>query len=900
MARKPKGGAVVESTATSRTPATDQGAPSSPSGNEDTNMGSVGKSPMSLPLFARSSVDPVTARTDNSSETFDEDSDAGLELLSEGMKAFVTVIQNLRDLGVEELVLPLPKIVVLGDQSTGKSSLIEGISGIKVPRSSGTCTRCPLEINLTPSEPGTPWRATIYLQKRYLYEGKPIAGSRREGATKNRPLGPWVSQSLPENSLFFKTNNKSDIPEALHLAQLATLNPGSDPSRYLPSATGAKNSTSKHIQVMFSPNVVRLDVSSPDVPNLSFYDLPGVINQAETVEEEYLVSLVQNLVRSYIKEEACINLLAMPMTDDAANSTASRLVQELSAHHRSVGVLTKPDRVQSGEGMAQWIDILDGKKFKIGHGYFVVKNNPNPDVSNVVARQEEDEFFNQKPWVGTLSAHGDRFGTLKLSAKLSKLLNLQIRTSLPKITNQVRLKRAEIVERLRQLPEPPKGNLSLKIFEKILAFEQDLRCHLGGGSEEYPFQKEFHTAAVRFRSTIAISYPRLNLGVFKSSAQLPYRMSVTPTPSSSGKRRSDVIPIDSDEEYDTIQNSAHTPSPSKRKQPSSTVPQSTPSKRSRLDKIPQFVPGQDGVNSLDISSTSVDRTAPFAKRFNLQEIRTILQDAHIGLPNQIDPKATKRMIKESLSHWHEPLDELLRFTSQACLGMILERASWIFGLWRGTRCFDILLETCESFFKKQLNTQTASAKRVLYIERQAALTLQEETMRSASEKELITLEAACRYERVKAFLSKQNPDWDDNLSDRAKADKMSKVTDAHLGPNPYVQELRAISRRQDVRGYYECAYSRFVDVIYQGMQANLFTACHDELGNALKQGIGLEEPDGRSSCSENEYKLPLTTILAEQRCAVLLAVDPENERVRAELVKQNENLVKASEWLESQ
>ena len=91
-----------------------------------------------------------------------------------------------------------------------------------------------------------------------------------------------------------------------------------------------------------------------------------------------------------------------------------------------------------------------------------------------------------------------------------------------------------------------------------------------------------------------------------------------------------------------------------------------------------------------------------------------------------------------------------------------------------------------------------------------------------------------------------------------------------------------------------------MDVIYQGIHADLFTACHDELGNALKQGIGLEEPDGRSSCSEYEYKLPLTTILAEQRCAVLLAVDPENERVRSELVKQNENLLKASEWLESQ
>jgi hypothetical protein len=36
-------------------------------------------------------------------------------------------IQQLRHLGVEEHVLPLPKICVVGDQSTGKSSLIEGM-----------------------------------------------------------------------------------------------------------------------------------------------------------------------------------------------------------------------------------------------------------------------------------------------------------------------------------------------------------------------------------------------------------------------------------------------------------------------------------------------------------------------------------------------------------------------------------------------------------------------------------------------------------------------------------------------------------------------------------------------------------------------------------------------------
>ncbi|KAL9627547.1 MAG: hypothetical protein Q9204_006487 [Flavoplaca sp. TL-2023a] len=153
-------------------------------------------------------------------------------------------------------------------------------------------------------------------------------------------------------------------------------------------------------------------------------------------------------------------------------------------------------------------------------------------------------------------------------------------------------------------------------------------------------------------------------------------------------------------------------------------------------------------------------------------------------------------------------------------------------------------------------------------------------MRTASEEALSALGNAYRNERVKAVLTKQDPEWETNVRDRSKLDKMmASVSDVQLGPNPFLQELRAMA---DVRGYYECAFSRFVDVVYQGIQTELFAACRYELGEALKQGIGLEEKD------------------AEQRCAVLLAVDPENERLRAELIKQKSNLEKASEWLESQ
>ena len=50
---------------------------------------------------------------------------------------------------------------------------------------------------------------------------------------------------------------------------------------------------------------------------------------------------------------------------------------------------------------------------------------------------------------------------------------------------------------------------------------------------------------------------------------------------------------------------------------------------------------------------------------------------------------------------------------------------------------------------------------------------------------------------------------------------------------------------QTVRGYYECAFSEFVNVICKGINCELFTKCRDELGSKMKEQFRLTEPDGR-------------------------------------------------------
>lgn len=286
-----------------------------------------------MTLVDRVEVFKVGARSDRSGSATPSGTDGGLHMLGRGVKSLVQAIQTLRDLGVEILGLPLPKIVVVGDQSTGKSSLIEGISEIKVPRHAGLCTRCPLEINLVENSGAhSQWTCKITLITKYHHDGGLL-----ERATKLRPLGPWVAQDLADKFHFATLTSKAEVEDALYRAQLAIVNIGNPHGDYKLGLPLPKD----NFKVKFSPNVIQVDISGPDLPNLSFYDLPGVINVSEVAHEEYLVTLVKNLVKAYISTPDCINLLAIPMTDDPANSSASQLIREVKgAPGRTIGGTT--------------------------------------------------------------------------------------------------------------------------------------------------------------------------------------------------------------------------------------------------------------------------------------------------------------------------------------------------------------------------------------------------------------------------------------------------------------------------------------------------------------------------------------------------------------------------------
>jgi septin family protein len=64
------------------------------------------------------------------------------------IRPLLDAVDRLRHLKVTQEGIQLPTIVVVGDQSSGKSSVLESLAGISLPRGQGICTRVPLIMRL--------------------------------------------------------------------------------------------------------------------------------------------------------------------------------------------------------------------------------------------------------------------------------------------------------------------------------------------------------------------------------------------------------------------------------------------------------------------------------------------------------------------------------------------------------------------------------------------------------------------------------------------------------------------------------------------------------------------------------------------------------------------------------
>ncbi|TCD68938.1 hypothetical protein EIP91_009328 [Steccherinum ochraceum] len=384
--------------------------------------------------------------------------------------------------------LDLPRIVLNGSQSSGKSSLVEAISGIRVPRDSGTCTRCPIECRLTSSPAGSSWQAQVSLRKEYSSRGVRLNNICEE------PFGPLIT-------------DPNDVEIWLRRAQAALLSANSPSHAFVDKTADELRVMQKSDPFGFSNNVVCVSVAGPGMANLTFVDLPGLIQNAESS----VVAKVEGMLRSHLKGQ-CLIVVAMPMSDDIQNQKAVQIAREADpTGKRTIGVLTKPDTLTSGAigERKQWLDVIEGRTHTTKHGYFCTRQ---PDEAERVAgmtyeearTRERDFFASTSPWSDSTAR--ERFGTQNLVATLSRLLGEIIIQTVPKLSQEAMKQINKCNQDLRALPKPVSSQPAAYVFELVSELSVDCK-KLVDGLQDLSFLRENRKVYADFSKSIHSTAP---------------------------------------------------------------------------------------------------------------------------------------------------------------------------------------------------------------------------------------------------------------------------------------------------------------------------------------------------------------------------------------------------------
>ena len=293
-------------------------------------------------------------------------------------------IRSMLQLVGQSNALILPSIVVIGSQSSGKSSVLEAIVGHEfLPKGSNMITRRPIELTLV----STP-------DAQAEYGEFPALG-----------LGKITDFTYIQKTL-------TDLNLAVPAADCVSDDP------------------------------IQLSIYSPNVPDLSLIDLPGYIQVSGTDQPPELKQKIADLCDKYIQPPNVI--LAISAADvDLANSTALRASRRVDPRgERTIGVITKMDLVDAARGAS----ILSDRKYPLRLGYVGVVSRVPQTSGGLFSRgsgnitsaivKNENAFFSAHPL--EYGPQSDlAVGTTTLRKKLMHVLEQTMASSLQSTSDAI-------------------------------------------------------------------------------------------------------------------------------------------------------------------------------------------------------------------------------------------------------------------------------------------------------------------------------------------------------------------------------------------------------------------------------------------------------------------------------
>ncbi|KAJ6578487.1 P-loop containing nucleoside triphosphate hydrolase protein [Mycena capillaripes] len=404
--------------------------------------------------------------------------------LSQGRRRMLDLVNRLHNTGVQ-IDIDLPQIAVIGSQSAGKSSLIESISGITLPRAAGTCTRCPTECRLSRSD--APWKCTVELRFITDKNGQSL------GQPRNEAFGDPIS-------------NKAEVEDRIRRAQRAILNPSKPPRTFL------DEDEDDTPEVSFSTNYISLQISGPEVADLSFVDLPGLIASVSRGGNDRDIAMVESLVTSYISKPSCVILLTVTCETDFENQGAHHLTKKYDPEgKRTIGVLTKPDKIPRGDEES-WLPLIRNEQEMLENNWYCVKQPSSQDLKQGItweeARARENDFFTlTAPWSELDPMYQKYLRTTNLIDRLSSILSDLISKRLPQIQIELENTIQNTRAGLQQLPKPPSSDPVGEVASLLHQFIGELNNIIEGVYHAGGLLQTIRPAQEQFRREIRQTAP---------------------------------------------------------------------------------------------------------------------------------------------------------------------------------------------------------------------------------------------------------------------------------------------------------------------------------------------------------------------------------------------------------
>lgn len=294
--------------------------------------------------------------------------------------------------------IEIPKLVVVGSQSSGKSSILNSILGMDIlPTGSNMVTRGPLMMELVQTKS----------------EVKAVFGTYIDG----------IWDTVKEINIQYPNptiEQKHTITETIKELTIKYAGDG--------------------MNITNIPLYLR--IYSPNIPNLSLVDLPGLtmIACTDQGQPKDIKDRIKALVGEYISPKSTIILAVMPARTDIEADIGLDLIKEYDPNgDRTLGILTKLDLMNDGTDITHLLENKLSKDLRLNYGYFGIRNRNKIEMetkSVIEGLKLEQEYFSRHT-IYSNEKYKERLGVPALCRSLSNILVKSLKKNLPGILEKI-------------------------------------------------------------------------------------------------------------------------------------------------------------------------------------------------------------------------------------------------------------------------------------------------------------------------------------------------------------------------------------------------------------------------------------------------------------------------------